>query len=254
MVLQYAIYLEEHNFFEDSFKVYERAVVLFSFPQVKKIWLEYLDKFMVRYGGTKLERLRDLFEQAVVKVPSEDAAEFYIKYAKAEETYGLARHAMAVYDRAARLVPENNRLDMYRLYIKKVEHYFGITKTRPVYERAIAELNEIHSRAICLEFADMEKKLGEIDRARAIYQHGSQFADPRKDPLYWRRWREFEEAHGNEDTFRDMLRVQRSVETAYSQVCMYVCMYVIIRNVLYAMLLNYILLYINISISKYLLQ
>jgi pre-mRNA-splicing factor SYF1 len=125
---------------------------------------------------------------------------------------------MAVYDRATRLVPEAARLDMYRLYVKKVEHYFGVTKTRPVYERAVSELNDVHARAMCLEFADMERKLGEIDRARAILQHGSQFADPRKDPIYWRRWREFEESHGNEDTFRDMLRVQRSVETANSQV------------------------------------
>jgi hypothetical protein len=125
---------------------------------------------------------------------------------------------MAVYDRATRIVPESARLDMYRLYVKKVEHYFGVTKTRPVYERAVSELNDVHARAMCLEFADMERKLGEIDRARAILQHGSQFADPRKDPIYWRRWREFEESHGNEDTFRDMLRVQRSVETANSQV------------------------------------
>ena len=218
MIMNYAAYLEERDFFEDSFRVYERAVALFTYPQVKKIWLEYLDKFIARYAGGKLERLRDLFEQAVVKVPAEDAAEFYLKYAKAEEMFGLARHAMAVYDRATRLVPEPNRLDMYRLYVKKVEHYFGVTKTRPVYERAVAELNDVHSRALCLEFADMERKLGEIDRARAIMQHGSQFADPRKDPIYWRRWREFEEAHGNEDTFRDMLRVQRSVETANSQV------------------------------------
>ena len=108
---------------------------------------------------------------------------------------------------------------MYRLYIKKVEHYFGVTKTRPVYERAIAELNESQSATLCLEFAEMERKLGEIDRSRAVLQHGSQFADPRKDITYWKKWVAFEEAHGNEDTFRDMLRVQRSVETAFSQVC-----------------------------------
>ena len=217
MSLNYASYLAERDFFEDSFRVYERAVALFNFPQVKPIWLEYLNHFMARYGGTKLERLRDMFEQAVAKVPTEDVAEFYVKYAKAEETYGLARHAMAVYDRASRLVPEASRMDMYRLYIKKVELHFGITKTRPVYERAVAELSEAQSKTLCLEFADMERKLGEIDRARAILQHGSQFADPRQDALYWQKWSEFEEAHGNEDTFRDMLRVQRSVETAYSQ-------------------------------------
>jgi pre-mRNA-splicing factor SYF1 len=218
MALNYAAFLEERNFFEDSFRVYERAVALFIFPQVKAIWLQYLDKFISRYGGTKLERLRDLFEQSVSKVPEEDAAEFFVKYAKAEEQFGLARHALAVYDRATRLVPETSRLDMYRLYIKKVEQFYGVTKTRPVYERAISELNDVQSRSLCVEFANVERKLGEIDRARAILQHGAQFADPRKDPGYWRQWREFEEAHGNEDTFREMLRVQRSVETAYSQV------------------------------------
>lgn len=218
MCLNYANFLEENNFFEDSFRVYERAVLLFTFPHVKVIWLTYIDKFTARYEGNKLERLRDLFEQAMVGVPPADAAVFYIKYAKTEELYGMARHALAIYDRATRVVPEARRLDMYRLYILKVEQYYGITKTRPVYERAIGELNDEMVKAICIDFSKMERKLGEVDRARAILLHGSQFADPKKDSKYWAEWSEFEEAHGNEDTFREMLRVQRSVETAYSQV------------------------------------
>jgi pre-mRNA-splicing factor SYF1 len=160
-----------------------------------------------------------LSEQAVASVTAGDAAEFFIKYAKAEESFGMARHAMAVYDRATRAAPESRRLDMYRLYIVKVEQYYGVTKTRPVYERAISELDDESSKALCLEFAAMERRLGEIDRARAIFAHGSQLADPKRDTLgYWTKWREFEEAHGNEDTFRDMLRIQRSVQTAFSQV------------------------------------
>lgn len=218
MILNYASFLEDNNFFEDSFRIYEQGVTLFTFPQVKKIWLIYLDKFIARYEGTKLERLRDLFEQSVANVPPEDAPELFIKYAKAEEEYGMARHAMLVYDRATRMVTDACRLDMYRLYIKKVEQYYGVTRTRVIYERAISELRDEMSRAICLEFADMETKLGEVDRARAIYQHGSQTADPKRDPQYWAKWREFEEAHGNEDTFREMLRVMRSIEVAHSQV------------------------------------
>jgi pre-mRNA-splicing factor SYF1 len=218
MTLSYASFLEDNNYFEDSFRVYEQGVTLFTFPQVKKIWLTYLDKFIARYEGTKLERLRDLFEQSVAHVPPEDAPELFIKYAKAEEEYGMARHAMLVYDRATRMVTDASRLDMYRLYIKKVEQYYGVTRTRVIYERAISELRDDMSRTICLEFAEMETKLGEVDRARAIYQHGSQTADPRRDPQYWVKWREFEEAHGNEDTFRDMLRIMRSIEFANSQV------------------------------------
>lgn len=221
MALNYATYLENHHFYEGSFKVYEQSIALFAFPPVKIIWMKYLDKFIERYGGTKLERLRDLFEQSLKSLPSDDAPEFYIKYAKTEEKYGLERHAMAVYDRATRVVPEAKRIDLYRLYIKKVEIYFGITKTRPVYERAIQELGDEASRSICLEFAEMERKLGEIDRARLILQHGSQLADPRKEKAYWRFWKDFEETHGNEDTFRDMLRIQRSVEASFSQVKQY---------------------------------
>jgi len=30
---------------------------------VKELWVAYLSKFVERYGGSKLERARDLFEQ-----------------------------------------------------------------------------------------------------------------------------------------------------------------------------------------------
>lgn len=218
MTLNYALFLEENNYFEDSFRVYERAVSLFTFPHVKPIWLTYLDKFIQRYQGTKLERLRDLFEQSIKDLPKEDVAEFYIKYGLAEEEYGLIRHAINVYDRATRLVPDNEKYDMYQLYIRKVEYYYGITKTRPIYERAINEFSDLQLCNICIEYAKMETKLGEIDRARAIYQYGSQYADPKKYETYWVDWKLFEEQYGNSETFIDLFRIQKSVEITYSQV------------------------------------
>ena len=39
---------------------------------------------------------------------------------------------------------------------------------------------------MCLKFATMEKSLGEIDRAREIYKHTSQFCDPRKEAEFWK--------------------------------------------------------------------
>ena len=218
MCLNYASYLEEHNFFEDSFRIYERSVAIFDFPVVKNVWLTYLDKFTERYEGTKLERLRDLYEQAIESAPPIDAVELLIKYAKTEEKYGLARHYLSIYERATRAAPEPNRLDMYRLYIKKVESVHGITKSRPIYQKAIGELSDVSAMNLCLEFAEVEKNLGEIDRSRAIFSHGSQFSNPRRERTYWQKWREFEETYGNEDTFRDMLRIQRSIETKFSQV------------------------------------
>ena len=40
------------------------------------------------------------------------------QYAKLEEEFGLARHAMAIYDRATKKVEDDRRYDMYLLYIK----------------------------------------------------------------------------------------------------------------------------------------
>ena len=59
---------QEHKYFEDAFKVYERGVKIFKYPHVKDIWITYLSKFVKRYGKTKLERARELFENAVETV------------------------------------------------------------------------------------------------------------------------------------------------------------------------------------------
>ena len=222
MALNYAKILEEHNYFEDSFKVYERCIAIFGYPHVKNIWMTYIDKFIDRYEGKKLERLRDLCEQVLLTCPTEYRLEFYIKYSKIEEKYGLARHALAIYDRATKddtITADAIRLDLFHLYIRKTEQFYGVTKTRSIYERAIKELGDAASCQMCLEFAAMECKLGEIDRARALYQHGSQLVDPKHDTTnYWSKWKQFEENYGNENTFRDMLRMQRSAEVAFSQV------------------------------------
>ena len=62
----------------------------------------------------------------------------------------------------------------------------------------------------------MERKLGEIDRGRAIYVHCSQICDPKSNAKFWQIWKEFEIAHGNEDTVREMLRIKRSVQATYN--------------------------------------
>ena len=70
-----------------------------------------------------------------------------------------------------------------------------------------------------LRFAKMERKLGEVDRARAIYQHVSQFCNPRireNEEHFWNIWEKFEVYHGNEDTYADYMRTKRTVELRFS--------------------------------------
>ena len=71
---------------------------------------------------------------------------------------------------------------------------------------------------LCTRFARLERKLGELDRARSLYLHASQLANPQQDDSVWEEWNEFEVRHGNEDSFREMLRIKRSVTASFSQV------------------------------------
>eukprot|EP00941_MAST-03F_sp_MAST-3F-sp1_P000143 g143.t1 len=218
-ILNYATFLKENKFFEDSFRIYETGISLFHWPHVKEVWSSYLTDFTNRFKGTKLERARELFEEVISQAPSKHVLNFFISYAAFEDEHGMVRHALSILDRAIQVVPTNSKMKIFVIYLRKVEEYFGIAKTREIYERAIdenTELPDMHIRDMCLRFAQVEKKLGEIDRSRAIFKHGAQYADPLRVPTYWKSWHDFEVSHGNEDTFRDMLRTKRFIAAQIS--------------------------------------
>lgn len=105
---------------------------------------------------------------------------------------------------------------MFTIYIAKATANYGLPATRPIYERALEVLPDRQTAEMCLRFAGLERKLGEIDRARAIYAHASQFCDPRVNPKFWSEWNNFEIETGSEDTFREMLRIKRSVQAQFN--------------------------------------
>jgi pre-mRNA-splicing factor SYF1 len=118
---------------------------------------------------------------------------------------------------ALKAVSEKDRVAVYNAYISHVTQYFGVTQTRPIYESAVASLPDLAAKGMCLRYAELERKLGEIDRARALYQHASQFSDPRSDTDFWEKWQEFEVQHGNEETYKEMRRLKRSVQLQFTQ-------------------------------------
>ena len=105
---------------------------------------------------------------------------------------------------------------MFTIYIAKATANFGLPATRSIYERALEVLPNKQTAQMCLRFAGLERKMGEIDRARTIYAHASQFCDPRVEPTFWTEWNSFEIETGSEDTFREMLRIKRSVQAQFN--------------------------------------
>ncbi|KAJ3016435.1 UNVERIFIED_CONTAM: pre-mRNA-splicing factor syf1 [Siphonaria sp. JEL0065] len=185
IIINCANFLEEQKWFEESYKAYERGIELFGYPIAFELWNLYFQKFVERHGSDKLELRPRPLEHALEKCPPEFAKTLYLLYAKLEE--------------------DHDRFPMFELYIAKSVSFFGRTSSREIYQRALEVLPDKTARTMAIRFAQMEASLFEVDRARAIWSYGSQFADPRIDPEYWKGWQEFETKHGNEDTFKEML-------------------------------------------------
>lgn len=216
-LINYADFMEKNHYYEESFKIYETGIELFTWPALYEIWLIYIQKFIQRYGNQKLERTRDLFEKVLKTVPQKQCRIFYLMYADFEENNGILNHAFEVYDRMVAAVEKEEKLECYNFYIAKISDYLGITKSRPIFTNAIETFTGKDLVNIGLRFAHLERRFGEIDRARAIYAHISQFADPRDDDTrLWKTWNDFEVQHGNTDTIKDYIRSKKAVISRFN--------------------------------------
>lgn len=86
IIINYTLLLENHEYFEDSFKVYERGTQLLKYAHAEDIWVTYLSKFVQRYGKTKLERARGIFEDAIKEAPTDAKKPLYLQFAKLDES------------------------------------------------------------------------------------------------------------------------------------------------------------------------
>ena len=86
---------------------------------------------------------------------------------------------MKIYDRALKDIHDkDNKFTVFNLYLAKATKYFGVTHSRQLFESAFQKLDGSHLIQVGLRFAKMERKLGENERARNIYEHLSQFCNP----------------------------------------------------------------------------
>lgn len=215
VILNYANFLENRQYFEDSFRVFERGVALFRWPNSCTIWMTYLHKFLARYGGKKIDRVRDLFEQCLKDCPSKYAFEIYLLYAKLEEEHGLLSRAQSIYSRAANKIESRQKSSLYKIYVRSMMKMVDMGKIRTIYEEAISNLDNKNARNFCLEYASLEEELTEIERARTIYSYCSQMCDPRVDKEFWKLWSDFEQKHGDYESIGEMLRIKRSIEALF---------------------------------------
>lgn len=239
-VLIFAELLEKKKYFEDAFQVYERGLHAFRWPHCLDIWLVYLSKFVSRYAGRKVDRTRELFEQ-VRNVDSTTTflgccgcsrilcfqIVLYVRKVRGKLRFDPERvdylSPGSVTSFGIRKTTSLSDFDWHgnrSLQISSVHQtaeYFGITKTRPIFAEAMENVPDSEVLTLGLRCAEMETSLMEFDRARAIFEHTSQYADPSQEKEFWNQWRTFEVNHGDEETFREMLRKKRAYAAQFDE-------------------------------------
>jgi pre-mRNA-splicing factor SYF1 len=216
LLLDYASTLEcTFHDLPAAFKVYSRGIELFGYPSAFALWNVYLPKIIQYYEGKNTVLVRDLFEEALTNVPKQYAKPICILYGAWEEQHGQKKKALSLYERAVGLVKDEEQLAMYEYWLAKTLQHDNFLAMRPIYQKALQTLGEQDAQHIALRFSKFEEKLGELERARAIYAFGAQLANPEVATAYWDKWQEFELLHGNQDTFREMLRVKRAIQSQF---------------------------------------
>ena len=218
-IFNYCSFLEKHNYFEETFRVYEQAIDFFTWPSLYDIWLIYIKKFIKRYKGDKIERVRDMYIQITDNCPKNKIKIFYYMFSNYEEKYGLLNHAINILLNATENVEKEEKGEVFSVLISKTAKYFGITKTRNIFNKALDVLDSEQVVEIGLKYATIEMKLGEIARARAIYVHLSQFCNPNQEEYinaFWNIWEKFEISHGNVETYQEMESIKRNVKSKFS--------------------------------------
>jgi pre-mRNA-splicing factor SYF1 len=218
--INFAQFLLERKCFEEAFQIYERGIESFCYPYSLDIWQSYLLQFVNHYHD-KLERIRDLFEQALVSVPIEARHKIYVLYAETEERLGILERAVAIYKRAIYDVSKTTRLSIYKIFIQKTYLYSGIPGLREAYEIAIKSteagfLEKDDAMELCFYYADFECLIGELERARTVYINASKFITQNNEKGFWKHWSKFEIKYGNEESFRDLLRLKRAVTASFA--------------------------------------
>ena len=209
--LNYAQFLQTQDRWEESFRVYERAIATFPAEVQFEVWSLYLQYSLER--DRPIETLRDLFEQALRLVDEGiDCPTFFILYSDLEHSQGLDKRAIDILARGCvkcKNVPA--QLTLWQTCIERSKEYLGPESSRSLYEQCIQTLPNSKAIVFVIDFAKTEESLHENGRARAALKYGAHLLPPGRNTQLWEFWNEFELRHGDKSSYKEMLRMKREL-------------------------------------------
>ena len=166
LYLRYAEFELRHEFLNHARNVLDRAVQLL--PRVDFLWYKYV---WTEELAADLAKCRAVFERWMPWRPDDNA---WLAYARFETRCGRVEAAEAVLRRYCQAYPTTKAFVKFAKWAEFEAKNVGLART--IYEAALSELEpeECKTARLFQQFAAMEERQTEYERARVIYQHAIQ--------------------------------------------------------------------------------
>ncbi|OXB74325.1 UNVERIFIED_CONTAM: hypothetical protein H355_006854 [Colinus virginianus] len=229
---EYARFEEKHCYFAHARKVYERAVEFFGEEHMDEHLYVAFAKF--EENQKEFERVRVIYKYALDRIPKQDAQNLFKNYTIFEKKFGDRRgiediivskrrfqyeeevkdpeRTRQVYQACIELLPHKKgtsigkcpKNKLFKGYIELELQLREFDRCRKLYEKFLEFAPE--NCTSWIKFAELETILGDIDRARAIYELA--ISQPRLDmpEVLWKSYIDFEIEQEEYEKTRNLYR------------------------------------------------
>lgn len=186
--------------------VYERAVAQVPPTQEKRHWRRYIYLWIFyaiweEMEGRDVERTRQIYKTALGLIPHKrfTFAKVWLMAAQFEIRQGELTAARKLLGRALGTCPKDK---IFHGYIDVERRLFEFVRCRTLYEKHV-EFNPANCQT-WIRFAELERGLDDLDRARAIFELAVRQPQLDMPELLWKAYIDFEEEEGEYQRTRDL--------------------------------------------------
>lgn len=186
--------------------VYERAIAQIPPSQEKRHWRRYIYLWIFyalweEMENQDAERARQIYQECLKLIPHKKwtFAKIWIMKAQFEVRQMQLQAARKTLGQAIGMCPKDK---LFRGYIEIEKQLFEFARCRTLFEKQL-EWNPSHSQA-WIDFAELERSLDDLERARAIFELGTDQPTLDMPELVWKAYIDFEEYEEEYDRARDL--------------------------------------------------
>ena len=185
--------------------VYERAIAQVPPSQEKRHWRRYIYLFIFYAIWEELHgdvaRAHQVYQEALKLIPHKKwtFAKIWIMKAQLSVRQGNLEAARKTLGQALGMCPKDK---LFSAYIAMEQQLYEFVRCRTLFEKQL-EWNPSNSQA-WIQFAELERSLDDLERARAIFELGIEQATLDMPELVWKAYIDLEEYEGEYERARDL--------------------------------------------------